>query len=84
MFTALKNQKIPQNMASSGVFIAYLAIKSIAKATSITALAAAVLMSAAHAQTATFRALQQHNADQKQGKNKVDGKNDVFHEASQS
>ena len=50
MFKTSKNQKIPQNTTSAGVFIAYSAIKSIA----ISALTFSALMSTAHAQTAAW------------------------------
>lgn len=54
MFTASKNQKIPKNMSSAGVFIAYTAIKSIVKITSIGTITAVVFMATAHAQTAAW------------------------------
>ena len=50
MFTASKNQKIPQNSTSAGVFIAYTAIKLVA----ISTMTASSLMSAAHAQPAAW------------------------------
>ncbi len=52
--TTPNNQKILKNMTSASVFIAYSAIKSIAKVTSITALTASALMSTVHAQTAAW------------------------------